>query len=102
MQTSLRAYTIICIAGLLAMFTSCGSESVAPGSLATGSAGHTPSASLVYDLGPDGRTTKPAQCVALAGSGYEALPLVTVGDEIPLVTGSYPHFGTSDSATYAL
>jgi glycerophosphoryl diester phosphodiesterase len=102
MHAALRGLALIATAGVLAALASCGGAGTAPPTDTNLLGSHTGSAAPVYDLGPDGRTTKPAQCVALSGSGYEELPLVTVGDEIPLLTGDYPHFGTSDSATYAL
>src|SRR5262245_56758222 len=54
------------------------------------------------DLNADGRTNKPAQVRALPGSGYSVEPLVTVGDEIPLLTGVFPGGNCHPKRTYGL
>ena len=54
------------------------------------------------DLSADGRTNKPAQVRALPASGYSVEPLVTVGDEIPLLTGSFPGGSGHPKRTYGL
>ncbi|MCC7477609.1 DUF839 domain-containing protein [bacterium] len=60
------------------------------------------SAAPVYDLDFDGRTDKPAQVMALPGANYSVEPLLTVGDEIPLLTGDYPAGKAHKKRTYAL
>ncbi len=60
------------------------------------------SAAPVYDLDFDGRTDKPAQVMALSGANYTVEPLLTVADEIPLLTGNYPNGKAHKKRTFAL
>ncbi|MCB1217880.1 hypothetical protein KDL44_10830 [bacterium] len=47
-------------------------------------------------------TSAPAQAAALPGSELDLLPLLTVGDEVPLLTGSWPDLETDPSRTYGV
>jgi glycerophosphoryl diester phosphodiesterase len=94
---SLRfSLTALLVAGAVTALAGCGGGTIEP----TERAGA--KASPDYDLGADGRTDKPAQVRALSGSGYTVEPLITVGDEIPLLTGHFPGGNGHPKRTYAL
>jgi glycerophosphoryl diester phosphodiesterase len=50
----------------------------------------------------NGRTTDPAYVKALAGSDYRLTPLLTVGDEVPLLVGEFGSFTPSATEKFAL
>ncbi|MCB1186862.1 hypothetical protein KDL29_06805 [bacterium] len=47
-------------------------------------------------------TSGPAQATALPGSDYDIKPLLTVGDEVPLLTGTWPNLQSHPNKTFAL
>lgn len=60
----------------------------------------TPSASITTNSA--GQTKVAPYAVALPGSGYEMVPLLTVGDNVPLLTGTYPAWSADVTKTFAL
>lgn len=51
----------------------------------------------------DGKTTAPSYVTSgPAGGAYDLVPLLTVGDEVPLLEGDFPNFTTSSTKIFAL
>lgn len=51
----------------------------------------------------DGKTTAPSYVTSgPAGGAYDLSPLLTAGDEVPLLEGDFPNFTTSSTKTFAL
>ena len=49
-----------------------------------------------------GKTTSPSYVVNVpGGKSYDLTPLLTVGDEVPLLEGEFGSYNTSGSLTYA-
>ena len=62
----------------------------------------TPVASANTTLNTAGQTKVAPYALALPGSGYEVVPLLTVGDNVPLLTGTYPKWTADVTKTFAM
>ena len=60
----------------------------------------TPSSAITTNFA--GQTKVAPYAIALPGSGYEMVPLLTVGDNVPLLTGTYPNWKADVTRTYAM
>lgn len=89
-----RLLVIVPVIGITLGLTGCGNnDDDAP-------AVPVPSASTT--LNAAGQTKVAPYALALPGSGFDVVPLVTVGDNVPLLTGTYPNWTTDVTKTFAM